>query len=178
MPNSNPHGSTSRPAMAAFATPSSSPTTAHRQSIKRAITELSPPGKLNLHSTQAQTSHHPTDYRHRLHHRHHHRKHVSQDVRRVQVDDPKHLARHSIDMGRSSVAPSALETSPAPSRKASIMQQKGMDRKFGPAIHESRLSKADRLQEAQKKAEHRAEYAQHVYLSGSIVCVLLTILCV
>ncbi|KAH8175791.1 hypothetical protein LIA77_04209 [Sarocladium implicatum] len=157
MPNSISHDGASKAAVAALITPSSSPTTARRQNIKRAITELSPPGKLSLHSIQAQTSHHPNDHRHRLHHRYHHRKHVSHDVRRAQEDDPKHLARHSIDMGRSSVAPSTPLSIPVPSRKTSVVQQKEMDKKFGPAILEPRPKKADRLREAQKKAEFRAD---------------------
>jgi hypothetical protein len=119
---------------------------------------LSPPGKITLNGIQNQPAHHPNDYRHRLHHRHHHRKHVSQDVRRAHMEDPKHLVRHSIDMGRSSIAQQGLGASPMPSRRTSILLQKEEEIKVGASVQESKTSKEEKLREAQKRADYRAEY--------------------
>lgn len=83
---------------------------------------------------------------------------MSQDVRRAQGEDPTQLARHSIDMGRSSITQQGLGTSPMPSRRASILLQRDEDGKAGQAAPGTRMSKEEKLREAQKKADNRAEY--------------------
>lgn len=138
-------------------TPLSSPSSARRQT-RRAITELSPPGKVSLRNIQHQPAHHPNDIRHHLDHRRHYRKHLSQDVRHAPADDSQHLNRHSIDMMHASASQQELGTSPLPSRRASILLQKDDESRAKASISDPRISKRRSLREVQKKADYRAEY--------------------